>query len=182
MTFSKGWLVAGAIAIGGVVFIRGGCLNQTSKAPDERLASRIEDVCDIARGNIATPVRGVHKLGAYMAKHTGDLLGDFGSMLATIERIPDDAKHDARARVARDRIRKPAIACQTDWIRFGNAIENNPEATALMQRFSVRLNRTIEIIFSGMTASDLLGLDFELPARGLAAEPRRAAGADVAKP
>lgn len=179
---SKGWIVAGAIAVGGVVFIRGGCLNQTTKAPDERLASRIADVCEIARGNIETPVRGVHQLGSYMAKHTGDLLGDWGSTLATIERIPDDAKHDARARLARDRIRKPALACQADWIRFGNAIENNPEASALMQRFSVRLNRTIEIIFSGMRAGDLLGLDLELPGRGLAAEPGPAAGAHVAKP
>jgi hypothetical protein len=179
---SKGWIVAGAIAVGGVVVARGGCLNQTTKAPDERLASRISDICDIARGNISTPVRGVHKLGAYMAKHSGDVLGDFGDMMATIERIPDDAKHDARARVARDRIRKPAIACQADWIRFGHAVENNPEASALMQRFSIRLNRTIEIIFSGMGASDLLGLDLELPARGLAAEPGAAVGAGVAKP
>jgi hypothetical protein len=117
-----------------------------------------------------------------MGKHAGDVLGDWGETLATIERIPDDAKHDARARVARDRIRKPALACQADWIRFGNAIENNPEASALMQRFSVRLNRTIEIIFSGMRGLDLLGLDLELPAGGLAAEPGRAAGADVPKP
>jgi hypothetical protein len=179
---SKGWIVAGAVALGGVVFIRGGCLNQTTKAPDERLASRITDLCQIARGNVETPVRGVQQLGGYMAKHTGDLLGDFGATIATIERIPDDAKHDARARVARDRIRRPALACQADWIRFGNAVENNPEASALMQRFSVRLNRTIEIIFSGMRANDLLGLDLELPARGLGAEPGATAGAGVSKP
>ena len=54
-----------------------------------------------------------------------------------------------RARLARDRIRKPLRACERDWIRFGNAVEANPEATALVERFSLRLNRTIEIIFSG---------------------------------
>jgi len=178
---TKAWLVAGAIAIGGVVFIRGGCLNAGSKAPDERFASRLDDLCSIARGNIDTPVRGVQKLGAYMAKHTGDLLGDFGSTLAAIERIPDDAKHDARARLARDRIRKPMIACQADWLRFGNAVENNPEASALMERFSVRLNRTFEIIFSGMPAGDLLQ-NFELPVRGLGTESGRTAGVRVTKP
>jgi hypothetical protein len=178
---TKAWLVAGAIAIGGVVFIRGGCLNQSSKAPDERIASRLTDLCEIARGNIETPVRGVHKLGAYMAKHTGDIFGDWGSMLATIERIPDDDKHDARARVARDRIRKPLIACQNDWMRFGNAVDSNPEASALMERFNERLSRTFEIIFSGMPAGDLL-LNFELPVRGLGTEPGRAAGVRVTKP
>jgi hypothetical protein len=159
---SKG-VFAGALIAAGLVFtIRGGCLNQTTKAPDERFASRLDDLCEIARGNIATPVRGVHKLGGYMAKHTGELVGDFGATIAAIERIPDDAKHDARARLARDRIRKPLRACEADWIRFGNAVENNPEASALMERFSVRLNRTFEIIFSGMPSEKLLDLPRKL--------------------
>jgi len=176
---NKAWLVAGAIAIGGVVFVRGGCLNQGSKAPDERLAGRLDDLCAIARGNVETPVRGVHKLGGYMAKHTGDLFGDFGSTLAAIERIPDDAKHDARARLARDRIRKPVIACQADWLRFGNAVENNPEASELMERFNERFSRTLEIILSG--SGDLLQ-NFEFPVRGLGTESGRATGVRVTKP
>jgi hypothetical protein len=159
---SKG-VFAGALIAAGLVFtIKGGCLNDSTKAPDERLASRLDDLCQIARGNIGTPVRGVQKLGGYMAKHTGDVLGDFGATIATIERIPDDKKHDDRARVARDRIRKPLRACEADWIRFGNAVENNPEATAIVEKFSIRLNRTIEIIFSGMPNTKLVDLPREL--------------------
>jgi hypothetical protein len=159
---SKAWWFAGAVVAAGVVVtIQGGCLNNTTKAPDERLAARFDDLCEIARANVDTPVRGVRKLGGYMAKHTGDLLGDWGATLAAIERIPDDAKHDARARVARDRLRKPLRACERDWTRFGNAVEANPEASALVERFSIRLNRTIEIIFSGAKV-DLLQMPVQL--------------------
>lgn len=145
----KAW-VGGALVAAGVVFAMRGCLTETTKAPDERLAQRFDELCEIARGNIETPVRGVRRLGGYMAKHTGELLGDFGATIATIERIPDDAKHDDRARLARDRLRKPLRACERDWARFAEAIEANPEASAMMERFSVRLNRTFEILFSGM--------------------------------
>lgn len=146
---TKGVLAGVLVAAGLVLTIRGGCLNETTKAPDERLANRLDELCEIAKDNIETPVRGVQRLGHYMAKHSGELHGDWGATLAAIERIQDDAKHDARARVARDRIRKPLIACQRTWMRFGEAVERNPEASAMVDRFNKRLNRTFEIIFSG---------------------------------
>lgn len=158
----KAW-VGGAVVAAGMVFAMRGCLNETTKAPDERLAKRFDELCEIARDNVQSPVRGVRKLGRYMAKHTGELLGDFGSTIAAIERIPDDARHDDRARLARDRLRKPLRACERDWARFGEAIEANPEASAMMERFSVRLNRTFEILFSGM-AFDLKSLPMQIDA------------------
>ena len=118
-------------------------------------------VCVIARENITSPERGVRKLGGYMAKHTGDLMADWGNTLAVIEKISDDDKHDARARLARDRIRRPVIVCARDWARFHEAVEADPEATALIVDFNVRLNRTMEIIFGQDTKVDLL----DLPAR-----------------
>lgn len=176
----KGWLVAAALVAGGVVFARGGCLNQTTKAPDQRLASRLDDLCKIAREGAKAPVAGVKKLGAYMGKHTGDMLGDFGATIATIERITDDKKHDARAALARDRWH--AVACPADWMRFDDAIQKNPEATALMTHFAERLNRTLEIILGSGAMPTLSGLDLELPVRGLGPKAGGAAGADVAKP
>jgi len=160
---NKGW-VLGGLAVAGLVFtIKGGCLQQTTKAPDERLATRLDELCVIARDNVGTPERGVRKLGHYMAKHAGDLMADWGNTFAAIEKISDDAKHDARARVARDRIRKPVIACARDWMRFSEAVEANPEATALVVQFNVRFNRTLEIIFSsGERKLDLLKLPTQL--------------------
>jgi hypothetical protein len=147
-----GW-VLGTLAVAGIVFtIKGGCLNSASKAPDEKLAARLDDLCEIARANISTPERGVRKLGGYMGKHTGDIFGDWGNTLAAIEKITDDDKHDDRARVARDRIRKPLITCARDWGRFFEAVEDSPEASELMADFNERLNRTFEIIFGeGLT-------------------------------
>jgi hypothetical protein len=140
-------LILGALVAGGVAYtIKGGCLNQES-APDERVAQHFTKMCEIARANIDTPERGVRKLGHYLDKNTGALLGDWGETFAAIERIPDDNKHDRRAEVARDRIRRPLIACARDWMRFGDAVEADPKANELVQRFNERLSRTFEIIF-----------------------------------
>ncbi len=149
----SGW-ITGALVAGGVVFAMRGCLTK-ERAPDERLAGRLGDLCAIARKNVDTPETGLRKLGAYLDAHTGDLLGEWGDTIAAIERIPDDAKHDDRARVARDRIRKPVLACQNDWARFGQAVENDPAAKALLEHFAERLSRTFEIIGSGWSLHDL---------------------------
>ena len=148
-----GW-ITGALVAGGVVFAMRGCLARKA-APDERLAGRLDDMCQIARKNVSTPEAGLRKLGVYLDEHTGDLLGEWGDTIAAIERIPDDAKHDDRARVARDRIRKPVLACQGDWARFGQAVENDPAAKATLEHFMERLSRTFEIIGSGWTLHDV---------------------------
>lgn len=155
---SSGWIL-GALVAGGVAFaIKDGCLS-SERAPDERLASHFEKLmCGIARDNVKTPEKGVRELGRYMDKHARDIFGDFGDMLATIERIPDDAKHDRRAEKARDRLAKPVIACGRDWNRFGEAIGEDPKAIALLERFNERLGRTFEIIFGSGRHFDVLQL------------------------
>ena len=142
----KGW-IAGALFTGGVVFaLSGGCFRTTSSAPDERLAKRLGDMCEIARDNVKAPEKGLRKLGGYLDKNVDKLMADYGAMFATIERISDDAKHDARARLARDRLRKPLVGCDRDWQRFTDAVNADPAASALLERFVQRLGRTIEII------------------------------------
>ena len=123
-----------------------GCLSKA--APDEQLASRFDDLCDIARKNVETPQKGVRAMGVYMLKHTDDMLGEFGGTIATIEAIKDDDKHDKRAEVARDRLRAPLQACETDWIRFFEAVDADPKASEMVANAGERLNRTFEIIFS----------------------------------
>ncbi|MDQ3365587.1 MAG: hypothetical protein M3680_09175 [Myxococcota bacterium] len=156
----KGWLVT-TLVVGGVGFgIRGGCANEAS--PDEELADHFDELCEIARDHVDAPEQGVRKLGRYLGKHADDMLGDFGATLATIERIEDDRRHDDRARLARDRMRKPLLACERDWMRFGEAVEANPKASALVDRFARRINRTFEIIFSGKDGVTLTTLPAQL--------------------
>lgn len=142
---TRGW-IAGALVAGGVVFAMKGCLSSKSE-PDERLTDRLDDMCKIARNNVDTPVKGVKKLGHYLGEHTGDILKDWGDSIAMIEKIRDDAKHDDRARLMRTRLSKHANKCAADWARFGDAVESNEEASEMVERFSIRLNRTFEIIF-----------------------------------
>lgn len=142
----EGWLFT-ALVTGGVVFyMRGGCVNST--APDEELADHFEELCEIAADNIETPQKGVKKLGRYMVRHLDDIFGDFGATLIAIEKIPDDTKHDRRAELARDRMQKPWIECGSKWQQFWVAVDEDPDASAMVDRTMDRLNRTLEIIFS----------------------------------
>jgi hypothetical protein len=139
------WVV-GALIAGGVVMAMRGCLSKP--APDARLADRFEDLCSIARKNVKTPEKGVRALGSYFVKHTDDIFGEWGGTIIEIEKIKDDDKHDARARVARDRLRAPLRACEDDWMQFAEAVSENPEASELVNNAAERLNRTFEIILS----------------------------------
>lgn len=155
---ARGWLVTVAVVGVAVTTVRGGCFRSTTKAPDERLAGNFVDLCEIARANVETPERGVKKLGRYLGKHADDMLGAFGATLSQIERIDDDEKHDARARLARERIQAPLRACERDWERFGRAVERDPAANAALQRGVDRLGRTLEIIFSSANGDRRLEL------------------------
>jgi hypothetical protein len=153
---ATGWVLGAVLAVGAGYTIKGGCLS-SDDAPDAKLAKHFDKLmCGIARDNVKTPERGVRKLGQYLDKHVGEIFGDFGEMLATIERISDDAKHDKRAEKARERLHKPLIACARDWNRFGDAVANDPKAVELLERFNERLSRTFEIIFGEGRNFDLL--------------------------
>ena len=145
---ARAWLIVGIVVVASVSVLRGGCLREPTKDPDERLAAHLVDLCDIARRNIDAPERGVKTLGHYLNRRAEAMLGTFGSMLAQIERIDDDERHDARAHLARKRIQAPLRACERDWQRFADAVERDPAASARLQRGIDRLGRTIEIIFS----------------------------------
>lgn len=142
----KGWLFTALVAGGAVYGIRGGCVNST--APDEELADHFEEICDIAADNVDTPKKGLKKLGRYMARHLDDIMGDFGSTIVAIEKVTDDRKHDERARLARDRMQQPWIACFDKWQQFWMAVDEDPEASQMADRAADRLGRTFEIIFS----------------------------------
>lgn len=160
---TRGWIVI-ALVVGVVFGLRpyAGCMNQPE--PDQRLAAHFAELCVIARDHVAKPEKGVRVLGRYLGTNTGPILGSLGSTIALIERIPDDGAHDARARLARDRIQKPLRTCERDWQRFAEAVEANPEASALVDHAAKRLNRTLEIIFGGRAGARPFTLR-ELPAR-----------------
>jgi hypothetical protein len=157
------WIVAVVFAGGVLIAARaGGCLT-SSKAPDEKLAGRFEDLCEIAGEHKTEPVAGVRALGRYMGKHFGDMYGEFGDTIALIEKIPDDAEHDERARLARDRWVAPWLSCVGEWMEFWEAVDADPEASELVNRAAERFQRTIEIIFGeGAGAVQLRDLPLRL--------------------
>ena len=160
---AKRWMFAALVAGGALFAARGcsGCLSGGSD-PDEKLAAQFDDLCQIAKGGIKDPVKGVRKLGKYLVLHTGDMMKNFGDTFGMIERIRDDEKHDQRAMKARDTMFVPLQKCAATWDQFGQAIEGNQEALELVGHAAERLDRTINIIFASGTKFTLRGLPSEL--------------------
>jgi hypothetical protein len=138
-------VVLGALLVGGSIFAMKGCLSK--QAPDRKVGETFDKVCAIAKKNVDTPERGVRELGRYFSAHLGDLTGAMGDTVAMIESIRDDERHDKRAREAREAMFAPLRACQTDLLEFAQAVSEDEQATALMNRAGERLGRTIDIIF-----------------------------------
>lgn len=152
------WMVV-ALVGASAVFAYRGCHNQLD--PDQKLGGHLASLCEVARDHMTTPAQGVRRLGRYLDKHAGEMLGELGSTLAIIERIEDDDAHDERASIARTRIQEPLRACRADWQRFADAVESDPEASALIAHSIERLGRTLEIILSGAKL-DVLHLPSQL--------------------
>ncbi len=174
---TKAWLAAALVAAA-VVYGARGCRPDAARAPDEKLAHELTEMCDLARANLETPERGVRRLGHYLASH--NLVGELSSTVILIEQIENDRAHDARARLARKRLAASLQACERDWMKFAEAVEDDPEARALVDRFGVRLNRTLEILF-GSQALDLQ-LDVRRNLRQLPGQLGRALGATLPSP
>lgn len=146
------WIFTALVAGGALIATRGcvgGCLSGGGGDPDEKLASQFDDLCKIAKGGIKDPVKGVRKLGRYLVAHTGDMMKNFGDTFGMIESIKDDDKHDARARSARGTMLAPLAACEESWNKFADAVEGNSQASEMVNRAGERLERTMNIIFSG---------------------------------
>jgi hypothetical protein len=121
--------------------------DRKGKAPDERMADHTRELCKIAKRGIDNPVDGVRRTFRYYGDHGPNMAHDFADLLVLIERIDDDEAHDRRAVQARRTMERPAIECAATFDRFGRAIENSPEAQAIIERNFERFSRTLEILF-----------------------------------
>lgn len=162
LTKQRRWVFAGLLLALGVMATRGcgGCAG-TRRAPDAALGEQLEDLCGFAERGIEHPTEGVRSIGAYLIAHAGDMLKNFGDTIALIERIDDDRTHDDRARVARDRVVRPIVACEDTWEQFALAVADDEEALALVVRAGDRLSRTLAIILPSGAPRSLR----ELPAQ-----------------
>jgi len=145
------WWKPVSLVLLGLVLVRGGacgaCAGAGRPDPDERLAGHLRGLCKVAEDGIDDPQTGVRRLMRYYGDHGPAMLEAFGATLVTIERIDDDRAHDARARLARERLQAPLIACAETWEDFGQAVEADPEASATLEHGVARLGRTLEILF-----------------------------------
>ncbi|HTJ41442.1 MAG TPA: hypothetical protein VL463_05075 [Kofleriaceae bacterium] len=127
--------------------------SRRAAAPDERLASHLSAICDIAEADVSSPSQGVTHLFTYLADNSPAMLSDLGETLVLIEGIRSDEDHDARARLAASRLQDPLIGCADTLQRFGDAIQRDPDARAKFQQGVTRFSRTLEILLgaSGRT-------------------------------
>ena len=118
-------------------------------APDQRLANHAQAMCKIAAAGALHPDDGVARLFRYYGERGPAMAHDWAELLVIIERIDDDRAHDDRARLAQRRIYAPAAACLDTFQRFADAVEDDPAASARVERGMTRFSRTIEILFGG---------------------------------
>jgi hypothetical protein len=142
------WILISVAIVVGFGLRSGGCASR-SRAPDERLAKHFSAICTIADRHVESPHAGAKKLFRYLGDHGPEMLHDWGDLLVLIERIDDDAKHDARARTASHRFDAVLGPCQGPMSEFLSAVEDDPEASALAEHNFKRLDRTLNIIFGG---------------------------------
>ncbi len=142
------WLLISAVVAGGLA-VRSGSCGSKPAAPDERLASDLAAICEIADRHIEAPQPGVKKLMRYLGDHSPEMLQAWGELLVLIERIDDDRDHDTRAKIAGRRLAAVMVPCERPLAEFGEAVEADPEASRTLQRGIERLNRTLEIILAG---------------------------------
>lgn len=140
-----------AVAVAGVLAARvagcGGCADAPPpRQPDERLALHFTHLCELAREGTDEPRQGIVRWLRYHGDHGPDMASAFTETLVAIERIADDAAHDARARKARERLRAPLVACEDDLAAFFAAVADDRDASATVERATARLNRTLEIL------------------------------------
>ena len=118
-------------------------------APDERLAGHARAMCQIAAEGVEHPDDGVARMFHYYGRRGPAMAHDWAELLVLIERIDDDRAHDDRARLAAKRMHAPAAACAETFSRFAQAVEDDPAASARLDRGMKRFGRTLEILLGG---------------------------------
>ena len=147
-------LLIAVFTVGAVVWFRADRGGQ----PDQKLVHHVDAMCDIAAHHTDKPKRGLKKMFGYLGKQAPEMMRLFGELLVEIESIPDDARHDERARKAARRFHKHAERCEAPMQKFWSAVEADPEASEIAQRGFERFGRTLEILFGGKSVNDLLPL------------------------
>ncbi|MCU1278095.1 MAG: hypothetical protein JWM53_1641 [bacterium] len=135
------------------------------RGPEDRVAARYQQLCDLAADNVATPARGVDRLTAFVAGEGADQLHDLAELVVDTTAISDERRHDEHAREARRRMRAPLLACAETLTRFAEAVDSDEEAHAKLARTLDRLVRTLQLLFGDTTSSprDLRELFSKLP-------------------
>ncbi len=142
------WKIAFAVSVLIAVTVWS-CRSRTGAPPDARLAAHERALCRVAAENVDRPRRGVERWFAYLGANTPAIMKTTGELAVLIERIPDDAKHDARAREAARRLREPMVRCAPVFQRFFAAVQRDPDARRVWERGVERFARTLDIIFGG---------------------------------
>jgi hypothetical protein len=167
------------IAVAAVAVIAAGAaMRGCGASPDERIAARLQGVCDLARANVDAPARGVQRLFTFLDDHTADTMRDLAALVVEVQRIADPSRHESRARQANRVMHAPLAACASDLERFSDAVAADEEASRMLDAGFERLERTINLLFgSSAHTSARAGVAFDLRTlldpRAWLAAPRR---------
>jgi hypothetical protein len=143
-------LVAGSIAA--VCGVRG-CGDE----PEDKLAVHLDQLTKIMKGGLGSPNQGVTRLFDYNQANISEMLGLWGEIIATLDRIEDDRTRERRGRRI-VQVLRPALD------RFGAAaepfferVQRDPEAKRTLEKRLARLKPLEELFQSLGRAARRLG-------------------------
>ena len=122
-----------------------GCGNE----PEDRLAAHLDALTKIMKGHLGSPAKGVTRLFDYNQAHVSEMLGLWGEIIATLDRIEDDRAREKRGRrivaTLRPALDRFAAAAEP----FFEKVQRDPEARRTLEKRLARL-KPLEDLFQSL--------------------------------
>jgi hypothetical protein len=122
-----------------------GCGNE----PEGRLAAHLDALSKIMKGHLGSPEKGVTRLFDYNQAHVSEMLGLWGELIATLDRIEDDRAREKRGKrivaTLRPALDRFAAAAEP----FFERVQRDPAARRTLEQRLARL-KPLEELFQSL--------------------------------
>ncbi len=139
-------LVLGLVCGGSLVYLAvRGCGNE----PEGRLAAHLDKLTAIMKGNLGSPQKGVTRLFDYNQAHVSEMLGLWGEIIATLDRIEDDRAREKRGKRIVETLRPALDRFAAAAEPFFERVQRDPEARRTLEQRLARL-KPLEDLFQSL--------------------------------
>jgi len=118
--------------------------------PEAKLATHLDQLSRLMEKHVRSPRGAVTRFFDYNQEHLSEMLGLWGDILATLDRIENDKSREARGRRLVATLRPSLQRFGETSQRFFEAVQRDPEARQELERRLARL-RPLEDLFQALS-------------------------------